>query len=165
MSSTPENGLEAALRDADGVVFLCSGNMVRSAFAELYARHLDCPVPVLSAATIFRNDTIYSETALALSARGVRPHLIRAFRPTHLDDLRPHIDGRPVVFGMTRSHLAEVEGHPLLVDRVFLLAAVDGLDSSDEEIADPVLEGADFARTFARVAECVESLLERLRAR
>ena len=137
--------------------------MVRSAFAELYARHLDCPVPVLSAATTFRNDMIYSETALALSSRGVHGDLIRDFRPTHLDDLRPHIDGRPVVFGMTRDHLADLEGHPLLVGRMFLLTAA-GPDSNAEEIADPVLEGADFARTFARVAECVESLLERLRA-
>lgn len=155
------NDLDQALADADGLVFLCSGNMVRSAFAELYARHLDCPIPVLSAATTFRNDTIYSETALALSARGVRRELIRAFRPTHLDDLLPHIAGTPVVFGMTRSHLADLDGHPLLVGRLFLLSAADGAGA--EEIADPVLEGADFDQTFERVAQCVEALVERVR--
>ena len=32
--------LDRALAGATGLRFLCSGNMVRSAFAELYARHL-----------------------------------------------------------------------------------------------------------------------------
>ena len=69
------------------MLFVCSGNMVRSAFAELYARHLGIPITVHSAATTFRNDSIFPETA------------------------------------------------------------------------DPVLEGADFDRTFARVAHCVDGLV------
>ena len=40
-----------ALREAETFVFLCSGNMVRSAFAELYAQHTGFPLPVRSAAT------------------------------------------------------------------------------------------------------------------
>jgi hypothetical protein len=40
-----------------------------------------------------------------------------------------------------------------------LLGALLG---TDEEIADPVLDGADFERTFATVARAVEALVARL---
>jgi protein-tyrosine-phosphatase len=137
----------AALRAADTVVFLCSGNMVRSAFAELYARHAGFPRDVLSAATTYRNDRVFPETALALRARGVDEEWIRSFRPTHLDDLLPRLTGTPVFLGMRHHHLESVDG--------FLLVP-------DTEIADPVLEGADFERTFAQVAAGVEALRDEL---
>jgi protein-tyrosine-phosphatase len=147
---------EIALSTADPVVFLCSGNMVRSAFAELYARHLGFPRPVCSAATTYRNDALYPETAHALSYRGVDPDLIHAFRPTHLEDLVRTLSTRkPVFLAMCRHHLDELEQWPGWRGHGFLL--------DEEEIPDPVLEGADFNRTFDRVASCVEALCEELR--
>ena len=82
--------LERALRGATGVLFLCSGNMIRSAFAELYARHLGCALPVRSAATTYRNDAIYPQARAALLARGVPAETIAVFRPTVLLDI-PHV--------------------------------------------------------------------------
>ena len=149
-----------AVAEARGVLFVCTGNMVRSAFAELYARHIGCPLPVSSAATVFRNDHLLAETARALEERGVPATWTRAFQPRHVDDLLPALDERTLVLAMSRLHLAALaEGRGRWV-RAFLLASV--LDR-EEEIADPVLEGADFARTFERVALCVETLVERLR--
>jgi protein-tyrosine-phosphatase len=150
--------LERALADAGEVLFLCTGNMVRSAFADLYARHLGCRLAVSSAATVFRNDHMLPETARALAVRGVRPEWIRSFRPRHLDDLLPHLGERALILGMTDMHLEALAGHPSLRRRAFLLASLLG---DQVGIADPVLEGADFAATFQRVAACVEALVRR----
>ena len=59
------------LKDVTSILFVCTGNMVRSAFAELYARYLGCPLQVSSAATIYRNTEIFPITGFALLARGV----------------------------------------------------------------------------------------------
>jgi protein-tyrosine-phosphatase len=151
--------LERALAGAPGVLFLCTGNMVRSAFAELYARHLGCPLPVASAATHFRNDHILAETARALEARGVPAAWTRAFRPRHLSDLVDGLDPDTLVLGMARMHLEPLARRPARMRCAFLLASLVG---ETVEIEDPVLDSADFELTFARLARCVETLVERL---
>jgi len=153
--STDPTQRDAALRGADSVVFLCSGNMVRSAFADLYACHLGCPLPVRSAATVYRNDGLFPETARALLERGVARQAIAAFRPVHIEDLVPSLRGAVVFLAMRHHHIEAVEPWPEHHARSFLLDA-------PHEIADPVLEGADFDETFARVARSVEKLVERL---
>jgi hypothetical protein len=120
--------------------------MVRSAFAELYARHLGCPRSVRSVATTYRNERIFPDTARALRARGVEEAWIRAFRPTHLQDFAAEPRGAPIFLGMRQHHVAALDPWPDFRRRGFLLAP-------GEEIADPVLEGADFDATFARVAK------------
>jgi protein-tyrosine-phosphatase len=133
--------------------------MVRSAFAELYARHLGCPRPVRSAATVFRNDHMLAETARALEARGVPRAWTSAFRPRHLSDLLDDLDPRTLVLGMARMHLEALDHRPALRQRAFLVPRVVG---ETDEIADPVLDGADFELTFQRIAGCVEALVQRL---
>jgi protein-tyrosine-phosphatase len=152
--------LARALGDARGVLFLCTGNMVRSAFADLYAHHLCCPLPVRSAATVYRNDGILAETARALVERGVPVAWTRAFRPSHLDDVLPQLDPKTLVLGMARMHLEPLARRPELRERAFLLAELSG---RGEEIPDPVLDGADFTLTFELVARGVQRLVERLR--
>ena len=149
-----------SLGEARGILFLCSGNMVRSAFADLYARHLACPLPVGSAATLFRNDHLMRETALALQARSVSPTEIRAFRPRHVADIAPGLGEATLVLAMSRMHIRALASWPALQGRSFLLSEVLGETS---EIADPVLEGADFERTFELLARCVEELVAHLR--
>ncbi|MCZ6597783.1 MAG: hypothetical protein O7B99_09110 [Planctomycetota bacterium] len=155
--------LTRCLADASEVVFVCSGNMVRSAFAELYARHLELPLPVRSLATTYRNDAMFPDTALALRQRGVDAGWIRAFRPTHVADGLRRVDPGAVLLVMSHRHFGALEVRPELAERAFLLAEVVGASGENEEIADPVEEGADFERTFATVARCVERLVERLR--
>lgn len=122
--------LDETLRDARRVLFLCTGNMVRSTFADLYARHLRCPLPVRSAATDCRNDRLPSATARALEARGVPATWSRDFRPAHLSDLLDELDEldeRVPVFVMTKKHLESLGTRPQLLSRSFLLANLVGL--------------------------------------
>jgi protein-tyrosine-phosphatase len=129
--------------------------MVRSVFAELLARHLGLAVPVGSAATRFRSVGMFPETAVALAERGVPVEWLRAFRSRHLDDVRAALPPRTVFLGMTKGHLHSL--HDDERGRGFLLGTSDG---GVPEIADPVLEGADFGRTFARIEACVKVLVE-----
>ncbi len=145
--------LPGLLARAPEVVFVCSGNVVRSAFAHLYAVHLGLPRRVRSLATRYRNPALFDETRAALLLRGVPEARLAAFRPTHVDDGLAAVDPRAVLFGMRRHHLVHLGEHR---ERAFLLPAVLG---SADEIADPVEEGADFAQTFDAVARCVEELV------
>lgn len=149
------------LRSASGLAFLCSGNMIRSAFAELYARHLACPLPVRSGATVYRNDAIHAATARALQARGVDPGWTNGFRPTHLSELLPQMDERAVFLGMTREHLHALPPDPSYAARAFLLTAA--LDRGDE-IADPMFHGG-LEPALATIAACVEALVRELAGR
>lgn len=148
------------LKDVTGILFVCTGNMVRSPFAELYARHLGCPLPVSSAATIYRNAEIFPVTGFALLARGVPREIITQFRPRHLDDLDFPLDDGTVAFGMTHSHLQSLADRGIPENRIFLLSEVLG---RTDEIRDPVLDDADFDPVFETIAECVETLILGLR--
>lgn len=158
--------LTKALADASGICFLCSGNVVRSAFAELLARHLDCPLPVESGATTYRTPGLFPETRAALRARGVPEESLDRFLPRPIDLFVKEPDERLVAFGMTRDHLrrwrAEFPGH----ERTFLLSELEGDvegDLESGEIPDPVMDGAAFDATFERVEACVRTLVSKLR--
>ena len=150
--------LAHALQAADGILFLCSGNMIRSAFAELYARHLGIAVPVQSAGTSYSNTRIHVETARALTARGIVGAWLRDFRPQRIDELVPASRANELVLGMTQAHLRESRRSGARGPHFLLLEAV----GESEEIADPYFEGG-FEGTFAQVARCVEALVRATR--
>lgn len=156
------DALGDALGRANGVRFLCTGNVVRSAFAELYARHLGCPLPVDSAATRFQNDALFPETRRALAALGVEAHLLDAFRPRHLTCVPGPPDARLVVFAMSAEHADAWRARFPEHRPVFRFLELVGRHG---DVADPVLEGARFEDAFASVALGVRALAERLRGR
>lgn len=148
------------LENVTNLLFVCTGNMVRSPFAELYARHLGCPLPVSSAATYYRNAEIFPVTTFALLARGVPREIITQFRPRHLDDFDSPLNDGIVAFGMTHMHLQALADRGIPENRIFLLTEVLG---RTDEIRDPVLDDADFDPVFDTIAECVEALILGLR--
>lgn len=147
--------LQRSLEDSCAILFLCTGNAVRSAFCDLYARHLGCRLPVRSAATVYRNVRMMSETRRALELRGVAPADIACFRPRHVEDLLPSCDARTVVLGMTHVHLEALAPRRDLRARAWLLPE---LCAESGEVPDPVLDGADFAATFERLERYVRAL-------
>ena len=146
----------AALAAASSVRFLCTGNVVRSAFAELYARHLECPLPVDSAATTYQNASLFPETRAALLARGVDERLCDAFRPRRLDRVERVSDPTRVVLGMGRAHLRSYELWLGVREPAWTVLSLLG---TDFDLADPVLEGADFGSTFSRLSRAVEAMV------
>jgi protein-tyrosine-phosphatase len=160
MASHASRNLGACLSDSSRILFLCSGNMVRSAFAEGYAVGRLCPLPVSSAATVYRNGRILVETELALRQRGVSEEWLSAFRPTYLGDVLDDLDPNTLVLAMARMHCEPLRAHRSLARRTFLL---ENLLGSEADILDPVMDGAEFNPTFERIARCVDVLIERLR--
>ena len=151
--------LATQLRSASGIAFLCSGNMIRSAFAHLYARHISCPLPVRSAGTIYENTRIHPETAANLVARGVNSGWTLAFQPTHLSKLLPQLDDRTIIFGMKYEHLMVLPAVSGFSERSFLLT---NLLDRNEELADPMFEGG-LEGVLNTIAECVDTLVAHLK--
>jgi len=147
--------LERSLQHSSAVLFLCTGNAVRSAFCELYARHLGCRRPVSSAATVYRNVRLMSETRRALEARGVAAAEIARFRPRHVDVVLAGLDPGTLVLGMTGAHLEAIAARADLRERARLLPAVCAERGG---VPDPVLDGADFGATFERLERYVRAL-------
>lgn len=151
--------LEEAIASASAVRFLCSGNMVRSAFAELYARYLGLALPVDSAATRFENDGLYPETRRALLQRAVPLTLVDGFVSRHLASIHEVPPADLLVLGMTVDHLDAWRARHPERGRPFLLGRLLG---GAREVADPVLDGAPFDRTFETLARCVRELVRRV---
>ena len=154
--------LKDDLERCESVLFLCSGNMIRSAFAELWARHQGFQRPVRSAGTSFRNRTIHPRTGQALLARGVDAAWVDGFEPVLQGELAADLrvfDGA-LAIGMTSEHLEALAPWPALARRSYLLSAVD---EGAREVADPYF-GGGWEGTFERIARCVESIGEVLDA-
>jgi protein-tyrosine-phosphatase len=153
--------LEDALRHASGVRFLCTGNVVRSAFAELYALHVGLPLPVDSAATHYENTHLMRPTREALLARGVSAALLEAFRPRPVWRLPPPDPGL-LVLAMAPMNLEAWQREHPSHGPAYLLREVEG---EALPVADPVLDGADFDETFGTVTRCVDRLAGLLEGR
>lgn len=149
---------ERCLAEAQEVLFLCSGNILRSAFAELYARHVACPLPVHSAATTYSNERIHPAAVRALRERGVPLHVLEGFRPRHVGDASVRVGPRTLVLGMTRDHVEALRGLGLDAPPAFLLSQTSGLS---EEVQDPFLTG-EYASAFESLALHVDALVTRL---
>lgn len=145
--------MQIDLRPGRRVLFLCSGNAIRSAFCELFARHRGTSLAVESAATRFRNDRMFPETRAALAARGVDAEVLRSFRPRHLDELPP-LPPDALVLGMTREHLAEFAASRREALEARLLLELLG---REEELADPYFTG-EFEATFRLLERALRAL-------
>lgn len=141
-------------REPRGLLFLCSGNVLRSAFCELYAKHRGLPFRIHSAGTEYRNRALFPESRAALQALGVAAPLLNEFRPRHIEDFEESPTPNSLVFGMTRAHLGAFtatfgDGH-----ETRLMLSVLG---REEEVGDPYFTG-DYNDTFELLTECVEAL-------
>ena len=143
------------LERADGCLFLCSGNIIRSAFAELYATHLGWNLSVRSAGTTYSNTQIHPKARAALLQRGVSAGSIDRFRPQLLSDLTPEVREGEWIFAMKREHLALAKEQGAR-GPVFLLTSAIG---QQNEIADPYFEGG-WEEVFDSIAHCVEALVQ-----
>jgi protein-tyrosine-phosphatase len=144
------------------VVFICSGNVMRSPYAEMlfekYIKDRQMSGPRViseSLAVTYRNSSILDQTYNLLIENGVSPERIAQFTPRHVNDHPEVCQEADLIFGMTEDHLKS------LVDwqeKAFLLSKfVSGPDA--EEIPDPFFI-KDAWKAYAMVKEKVKGLVD-----
>lgn len=147
-------GLKNNLKESDLILFLCSGNIIRSAFADLYSKHIRIEKNILSAGTTYFNSRITIEAKTELISLGVDTDLISKFSPTHISNLELTAYSKIVVFGMKRAHLVDFDLTPDKVIGKYLLSEIQG---TKEEIADPYFEGG-YSSVFNQIKNYVDEL-------
>lgn len=136
------------------LLFLCSGNVLRSAFCELYAKHLELPFQISSGATQYRNHAIFPESRAALQELGVPGELLTTFKPRHVEDFTEALTPNTLVFGMTHAHLTAFtetfgDGH----DTRLMLSVL----GQGGEVDDPYFTER-YDETFETLTACIEAL-------
>lgn len=143
------------------IVFICSGNVMRSPYAEmLFEEHIkkqQVSGPRIiseSLAVTYRNSHILSQTYDLLIENGVSPKRIAQFTPRYIDDYLEVCQNADLIFGMTEDHLKALADWQ---EKVFLLSKfVDG--PAAEEIPDPFF-AKDAWKAYAMVKEKVKRLV------
>jgi protein-tyrosine phosphatase len=143
------------------IVFICSGNVMRSPYAEMlfekYIKKQQISGPRIiseSLAVTYRNSHILSQTYDLLIENGVSPERIAQFTPRFIDDNLEVCQNADLIFGMTEDHLKVLADWE---EKVFLLSKfVDG--PSAEDIPDPFF-ARDAWKAYAMVKEKVERLV------
>ena len=146
--------LKVKLKECDLILFLCSGNIIRSAFAGLYARHIRIEINVLSGGTTYFNSRITREAEEELISLGVENENILKFSPTHISNLDLSDFEKIIVFGMKKSHLKDFDLVPEKVIGKYLLSEIQG---TKEEIADPYFEGG-YEFVFKQIKNLIDEL-------
>ncbi|MHA1339470.1 MAG: arsenate reductase/protein-tyrosine-phosphatase family protein [Promethearchaeota archaeon] len=93
------------------ILFVCSGNICRSAYAEFVFKKivkeseiLKGKIEVKSGGVTFRNDYIDERTVAALKKEGISESLSRKHIPRYIKDYPEIFDEADIIIGMTKSH-------------------------------------------------------------
>jgi protein-tyrosine phosphatase len=144
------------------VVFVCSGNIMRSPYAEMLfekyleeRQHSERTIISESLAVTYRNSSILDQTQDLLLENGVAPERIAQFSPRHIRDHLEVCQKADLIFGMTADHLAALYDWQ---EKTFLLSKfVSGPES--EEIPDPFFS-EDAWKAYSMVKEKVKGLVD-----
>jgi protein-tyrosine-phosphatase len=148
------------LDNIDKIYFVCSGNIIRSAFAELFLKHLldnKSRLIIGSFGTTYHNTKIHYKTNKYLSDIGISTN---QFVPTHISEIV--LDDKTIVFGMTKEHLRLVNSHWDKFPNLYLLSEIN---SEIIEIADPYFadnQDLAFKKAFQQIMNYTEHLSKQL---
>lgn len=155
----------AKLKEEEGpihVLFICSGNILRSAFAEMYFEkilednHGPTNLIIESGAVTYINDTIMHNTRKALKGEGVPRERIKQFRPRHVSNHPALFKRADILFGMTRGHMEDLSSLGF-GDKSFHIN--EFAFDLHEDIADPFFSGT-YGEAFRQVKAGCDKVLE-----
>ncbi|MHA1145499.1 MAG: arsenate reductase/protein-tyrosine-phosphatase family protein [Candidatus Helarchaeota archaeon] len=144
------------------VLFVCSGNILRSAFAELYFekiladKHGKTNLVIESGALTYMNDRIAYETKKFLLKEGVSKERIKQFRSRHVDNHPDLFNRADIIFGMTNGHLSDLKslGYG---DKSFHIN--EFAFDKNFDIADPFFSGG-YGESFTQVKAACDEILK-----
>jgi len=119
------------------VLFICSGNIMRSPFAEYRARQLleRKNITFKSGGVIYRNTRLSSETHRYLVGFGLQSKDLTSFRPMYINDFLEIFEEADLILVMEENHLNYLENY---IEKSFLLTEFVG---ETGDVLDPYFEG------------------------
>lgn len=149
-----EDRLQVALKNAKQFIYLCSGNIIRSAFAHLYSQKLGFKQEILSGGTKYWNTHIFEKAGEKLKELGVSTEVINGFSPTHVEEFNFDELQFAIFFGMKEEHLKALDTYNVPHLQRFLLTEIIG---KNLDIKDPYFEGG-FNEVFSQIKQCIDTL-------
>lgn len=140
--------------EAKEIVFVCSGNIIRSAFAELLANNRIHTIYFSSFGTEYFNNKISHEAKTALMSKGVSQEVVNNFKPIHMTQIRDYDLKTTIFFVMTNRHLKQINKY--FGNRV-KGNLIRNLIDENEEVEDPYFT-KNFEKVFAKIEECIYQL-------
>ena len=120
------------------VLFICSGNIMRSPFAEYRARQLldneRKSITFKSGGVIYRNTRLSSETHQYLVGFGLQSKDLTSFRPMYINDFLEIFEEVDLILVMEENHLNYLENY---IEKSFLLTEFVG---ETGDVLDPYFE-------------------------
>ncbi|MHA2027827.1 MAG: arsenate reductase/protein-tyrosine-phosphatase family protein [Candidatus Kariarchaeaceae archaeon] len=146
--------LQSDIIKSENIVFVCSGNIIRSAFAEILAKSFIVNKNISSLGTDYHNSRILNETKNALLARNIPLENIIGFRPTNIVDFKIKDLQKTIFFGMTAIHLKKIKSYFVDEINVYLLSEI--IDEN-KEISDPYFTN-NYDQVFSKIEQCINQL-------
>lgn len=106
---------EKIMKKSFSILFICSGNIIRSAYTDLSFKKmvednscLNQIVKVDSGAVEYRNQHIYRDIIPFLKKNGIDQDSIDNFIPKHIEDYPDLLKDVDVILTMTNSHISKI---------------------------------------------------------
>lgn len=142
------------IKQSKQLTFACSGNIIRSAFAELLTKHLVKEKMISSLGTEYHNSQIHPQTKRILLDKGIESIKIDNFQPTHISKINPTAIENIIFFSMTNDHKAKLEKYFGPKIKSYLLREIM---NENREIEDPYFS-ENYDKVFSSIEECVIQL-------
>lgn len=144
------------------ILFICSGNIIRSPYAHLLFEyllqeksHLNKKIHVSSGGVIYRNYSISFESQEMLLREGVSIEAITKFNPRYYLDYPEMFQDVDLVLVMERKHIRRVPD--IVRDQTFLL--LEFALGISEDVPDPYFD-PPFDHSFQMIKDALIRLLE-----
>jgi protein-tyrosine-phosphatase len=151
--SFPEDIIEKT-KIAKTIYFVCSGNIIRSAFAELFARHLGLN-NIASYGTTYQNTTIHQRSAIKLKELGVPENWINEFQPRHINSLDEFNDHDLHVI-MTNKHHSDLLREGIRESQIVYITEYLGMKVNVE---DPYFSN-NYEEAYKTISEAVTQIID-----
>ncbi|MHA1170275.1 MAG: arsenate reductase/protein-tyrosine-phosphatase family protein [Candidatus Hodarchaeales archaeon] len=148
-----------ASKDKISILFICSGNIIRSPYAEILFEQmiidagLKSRFIINSGAVTYHNSKISTLSYNELLKEGVSSSRIRSFYPRHIDDHPQLFSQADLILVMSREHLSKLSRFK---DKSHLLTEFAGLPP--EDVPDPYFESTP-EKAYSMIKKSLQALI------
>ncbi|MDH5402109.1 MAG: hypothetical protein OEZ01_00490 [Candidatus Heimdallarchaeota archaeon] len=147
--------LKQMLDQADSIIFVCSGNIIRSAYCHIKSIHYNIPRSIYSVGVKYYNTEIDPPVRTRLLKDNIDQKIIDSFNPTHITNFNEKLTKNDLFLCMTNEHLNLI--HKYFPNNPQLL--ITQLLDEKTDIIDPYYT-QNYDITFTKLDLCLHKLQE-----